>query len=773
MEYLDVIKRTLAAIVLTLFCITLTLAPASAQQSQSETTDQSTSSSDTLETLLDTLKDDDARAALISELETLAQANTSTEVVDEVLTETSETVSIGRRIALFTQDVVQQASDRITSLWTNLNSGTNVFDGLNGSELQVLIEALPNLALVIVITIAVFLVLRRFAIPIYLRMGRRAHESGAINTVFLFIGSNLLDVVIVVLAWGLGYLFTVVAVGEFGAIGIRQTMYLNAFLIVELAKVAVRIVLAPNSAGLRPFPIETGPAKSLNRTLSIVISILGYGQLLVVPIINRSASVSAGAGVAALLYLIVLCYLIVVVFRKRAPVAQWISGVTHAEQDPLPEAGITESEAFRTSAPVRKKHGVFAQLWIALANRWHWFALLYLTMMFVLVMTQPNKIVFDAALASGKVIGIIVAASLVTSGLARMKQRGFSLPAEWAEKLPLLEPRMNGFLRRVFGTLRLFIMFVAAIFVLNAVDLVDLAAYAGSPFGVASTKVAVAVGIIIAVAFCIWLAMTSWVDYRLNPEYGAVASNREITLLTLLRNAATITIVVLTLMFVLSEIGLDIGPLLASAGVLGLAVGFGAQSMVQDIITGVFIQFENAMNVGDVVSVNGTTGTVEKLSVRSVSLRDVNGTVHLIPFSSVDMVSNFSRDYAYFVCDMGVAYREDIDDVREAMLLCFDRLKKDKDQGAFVMDDLEWFGLQSFGDSAIVLRARIKTHPGKQFGVGRAFNGYLKTEFDSRNIEIPFPHQTIYFGEAKDGSTQPVTIKSVENTKEPETPKGD
>jgi small-conductance mechanosensitive channel len=248
------------------------------------------------------------------------------------------------------------------------------------------------------------------------------------------------------------------------------------------------------------------------------------------------------------------------------------------------------------------------------------------------------------------------------------------------------------------------------------------------------------------------------VDYRLNPEFGSVATSRERTLLTLLRNAATIALVIITLMFVLAEIGLDIAPLLASAGVLGLAIGFGAQKMVQDIITGIFIQFENAMNVGDVVTVGGVTGTVERLTIRSVSLRDLHGVFHIIPFSSVDMVSNYVKDYGYFVCDMGVAYREDVEEAKQAMLDAFAELKGDPEQASGILDELEWFGVNSFGDSAVMLRARIKCVPGRQWGIGRAYNGVLKTVFDARNIEIPFPHQTIYFGETKDGRTQSVKV---------------
>jgi len=213
-------------------------------------------------------------------------------------------------------------------------------------------------------------------------------------------------------------------------------------------------------------------------------------------------------------------------------------------------------------------------------------------------------------------------------------------------------------------------------------------------------------------------------------------------------------------MFCLSEIGINIGPLLASAGVLGLAIGFGAQSMVKDIITGIFIQFENAINVSDVITVGGTTGTVEKLSVRSVSLRDGQGVFHIIPFSSVNMVSNFTRDFSYSVCEMGIAYRENVEDAKQAMHDAFDRLMEDPEIAESIIAPLEWFGITAFGDNAVVLRTRIKTIPGKQWAIGRAYNGHLKTVFDERNIEIPFPQQTIWLGEAKDGSTQRFRIEA-------------
>ncbi len=139
--------------------------------------------------------------------------------------------------------------------------------------------------------------------------------------------------------------------------------------------------------------------------------------------------------------------------------------------------------------------------------------------------------------------------------------------------------------------------------------------------------------IVLAIGGGIYLAVTSWVEYRLNPSYGRAPTARETTLLSLLRNAFTIVLGVIVFMLVLSEIGVNIGPLLASVGVLSLAFSFGAQKLVQDVVTGVFIQFENAMNTGDVVSAGGISGVVERLSIRSVSLRSLDGTLHIVPFS--------------------------------------------------------------------------------------------------------------------------------------------
>ena len=175
------------------------------------------------------------------------------------------------------------------------------------------------------------------------------------------------------------------------------------------------------------------------------------------------------------------------------------------------------------------------------------------------------------------------------------------------------------------------------------------------------------------------------------------------------------------------------------------------------MITGVFIQFENAINEGDVITVGGVTGTVERLTIRSVGIRDLSGIYHIVPFSAVDTVSNYMRGFAYHVAEIGVAYRENIAEVKEAMQSAFDQLRG-TEHGDALLGDLEMHGVTELGDSAVVVRARLKTKPGSQWAVGRAYTEVVKRVFDERGIEIPFPHQTIYWGVDKDGTAPPLQI---------------
>ncbi len=637
--------------------------------------------------------------------------------------------SLGARAADVTRRFAEHAVKTAAVFATQLASAPATFSKLNGDERQVLLRTLRDLALVIVVTYGLFVTLRLCTSRIDQSFGRRAATAGIVEKSMLIAASAAVDVGIVVAAWGGGYLAALTVFGEIGRMDVQQTLYLNAFMMVQLAKVALRTVLSPLAGELRLLRVSDEAARRTSRILAWIISILGYGQLLLQPILSQTVSAASGQATSALVALVALIMAISATIANRRSVTQWL-----------------------LSTP---DHSARHRQVRFIAARWHWPVLAYLTFLFVVVLIGPSERLFLVLSASAQALVAILLGLVVADWLARAVTKGVRLPENVNERLPLLERRVNGLVPRFLMLLRLVILAAVLAMVASAIGLFDVVGALQSRVGLAFTGSLASVLAILLFAYAAWLALTSWVDYRLNPAFGSIAASRETTLLTLLRNAATIAIVVVALMFSLSQLGLDIAPLLASAGVLGLAIGFGAQKLVQDVINGVFIQLENAINVGDVIAIGGTTGTVERLTIRSVSLRDVHGAYHIISFSSVDMVTNHMRDFSFHVGDIGIAYREDVEDARAALVDAFQELRSDPDLSDFILGDMEWFGVQSLGDSAVIVRVRIKTTPGKQWAIGRALNGAVKRIFGARGIELPFPHQTIYFGADKNGEAPP------------------
>jgi small conductance mechanosensitive channel len=200
-------------------------------------------------------------------------------------------------------------------------------------------------------------------------------------------------------------------------------------------------------------------------------------------------------------------------------------------------------------------------------------------------------------------------------------------------------------------------------------------------------------------------------------------------------------------------------PILAGAGIVGLAIGFGSQTLVKDIINGLFILFEDSIRVGDYVDVGKDDGTVEAVGLRTVRLRDLSGNVHVVPNSSIDAVMNYSKEFSRTVIDIGVAYREDVDEVMDIIREVGEEMRNDPKYRENILEPIEVFGLHKFDDSAIVIRARLTTKPLKQWGLKREFNRRIKKIFDQRGIEIPFPHTTVYMGQPKKGLAPALQVK--------------
>ena len=230
------------------------------------------------------------------------------------------------------------------------------------------------------------------------------------------------------------------------------------------------------------------------------------------------------------------------------------------------------------------------------------------------------------------------------------------------------------------------------------------------------------------------------------------------TLARMFRYVATVLIALVAGMLVLSELGISIAPFLGAAGVVGIAVGFGAQSLVKDFFSGFFMLLENQIRVGDAVELAGKLGVVEELTLRNTVLRDNEGNVHYIPNGEITVVTNKSRGYAFALIEVGVAYREDLDEVYAVIRATGTELRADAGIGAKILEDIEIQGVQNWADSAVIVRCRIKTVALEQWAVRRVFLERLKKAFDQHGIEIPYPHLTLYAGQDKQGKAPALRI---------------
>ena len=258
--------------------------------------------------------------------------------------------------------------------------------------------------------------------------------------------------------------------------------------------------------------------------------------------------------------------------------------------------------------------------------------------------------------------------------------------------------------------------------------------------------------VVVILGFVGWKTISVLIKKKLNSAQkikDEVQGQRINTLFGILKNFVSVTIFIVILMLVLSELGIEIGPLLAAAGVVGLAVGFGAQTLVKDIITGLFVVLEGQVTIGDIVEVAGHSGTVEAITIRTIRLRDVQGHLHVIPFSEVTTVKNITQDQDYHTFEIGVSYNEDIDHVIETLEKVGKDLQKDKNFKTKINGAIQVFGLDKFDDSAIIIKGRIPTFHKQQWVVRREFNRRVKIAFDKNGIEIPFPQTTISYEKKK------------------------
>jgi small conductance mechanosensitive channel len=373
-------------------------------------------------------------------------------------------------------------------------------------------------------------------------------------------------------------------------------------------------------------------------------------------------------------------------------------------------------------------------------------------------------------------LGLMVRATLYTAllialcvilrrFLAFILRRLFRVPPRLAARFPDLEGRANRYVRVTNRVVFSLLYLLTALLIIEAWE-VRLFDFLFSDFGLFVMKRLFAIGVALLIAFVVLeggdFAAKALLQPRTGPDGETVEPPARLkTLVPLGRATVKVAVIGIAILVVMEQIGINITPILAGVGVLGLAVGFGAQSLVKDIISGLFIILEDSMSVGDIVVLQGTAGMVENLSLRTIRIRDLAGNVHVIPHSSVDRVTNMTKDFSRYVMDVGVSYREDTDEVVEILKEIGAGMQADPEYGPDILRPIEIMGVDRFEDSAVVVRARFWTKPIKQWHVGREFNRRMKKVFDERGIEIPFPHRTVYFGDPKEGTPPPLYLEQV------------
>jgi small conductance mechanosensitive channel len=487
---------------------------------------------------------------------------------------------------------------------------------------------------------------------------------------------------------------------------------------VRAATIAARVLAAPGTPNLRLSPISDETAQYFYIWVRRLAVIGFYGVFVTEATRFFGVTLAARSGVFKTIGALITLLLIVVVLQNRSAVSRAIS-----------------YERITWLPAVRK----------AMADIWHILAILYLVGLFgVWLFDIRGGFEYLARGSLGTLI-VIGAAWLLVAAMKRIVARAFSLQPDINWRFPGLEARANRYVPIFRDGVRLIIWAFAALLVLQVWGVHSLQ-WLTSSAGIQLVGTLLAIGLVLLIALVIWESFAMMLE-RYAARLAARGSDgaRARTLLPLFRTTALIVLMVLAGLIILTQVGVNITPLLAGAGVVGLAVGFGSQKLVQDVINGVFMLLEDTLSVGDVVDLGSNhAGVVEAISIRTIRLRDGSGTVHTIPFSEVKTVKNMTRDFAKGLFEVEVAYREDIDRVIEAMKEVGETISKDNAYAPSIIEPFSIIGVDKVKGSGVVVLAQISTLPGKQWDVSRAFNHALKNRFSELGIEMPSGRTTIY-----------------------------
>jgi len=512
------------------------------------------------------------------------------------------------------------------------------------------------------------------------------------------------------------------------------SIYLIISYYIMLFAYGARVVFSPKAPSLRLFPMADEDASFLYQWILRIILIAGFfaGASSIFQIIGVSRQLSLAMYSSAGAFIILA--LVVMIWQSRKRVAQAIG----TDEDDSGPDGRTLRAAF--------------------AGKWHYFAILYVLAaggIWVAKALNEENVTVVNLIISIFLIPIVIGVDQwvqrllkIASGESRetIDLSGDAPPETEEQPEPAGKMDIANYIPLIR---RFFRMFLVVFLFFGSLRLWGIDIAVGRMF----TRSALSILLILLLSFITWQLIKARIDQKLKEEMsdeeegaeeGGAGGSRMGTLLVLLRKFVFVVMFVMVALIILASLGVNIGPLIAGAGVFGLAIGFGAQTLVKDIIAGVFFLIDDAFRVGDFIEVSSTKGSVEHISLRSIRLRNAKGPVHTIPFGSMGTVTNMSRDYIITKLDFRVRYDTNVDKVRKTIKKINKAIAKDPEMGPNLLDKIKSQGVRELDDSAMIMRLKFKTVPGGQFGIRREVFRMIQESFAESGIEFAHRNVTVY-----------------------------
>ncbi len=530
-----------------------------------------------------------------------------------------------------------------------------------------------------------------------------------------------------------GHIVAATAVGGSDQTRLIIVGMVDAYVICSAIVCVARMMLSPQAQRLRLARISDATALWATNWIRriAVVAVFGYAIAQVGQFLGMS--VSAHDGVLKLASLIYHVFLAVMVLEKRRAVKRWIRAPAGAS-------------------------GVVARLRNAIAPVWHWIALFFLIASWIVWAVEIRNGLAKIFHFFFTLVLVAIVTRLILIVLLGSLDRVLRIEPEFAERYPGLDSRLQAYHPVLQAVARVLVYLAGALVLLEFWGVQTFEWFSGSFLGRRLVGAFGTTAVTLVLALIVWEAANAGIEghlARLTRSQQMARSTRLRTLLPLLRTTLLVCIVVIAGLTVLSEIGINIGPLLAGAGIVGVAIGFGSQKLVQDLITGMFLLLENTMQVGDWVTVSGLSGSVEHLSVRTIRLRAGDGSVHIIPFSSVTSVTNTNRGLGNAAVSVTVSFAEDTDQVGKVLQEIAVQMRKDPDFAPKMLSDLQLWGVDKVDGASVTLTGQIVCTDEGRWPVQREFNRRVKIRFQELGITIFNPMQAYLIPPAEPAPARP------------------